>query len=405
MNRIMYVSFLCIGLLFICVLGGCGDKSQNIKTSDKTATLPAVEVVSKDKIIPNGGASLDKIKGLIVQYLKDEGFKGDIQSKVSIDEITIKEAWENLRVQLYKVKLEYASIDGVAVVKDDKLLSMIEGMPVFEIFLADIDRDSKYEIYVNTSFGSGIVSSDVSGYNIATNTKYYMSKRMAKDFKSFIKDNELLVKEYRYGTLRSDFDTSNEIKALKIEKDKLVLENSTYGFAIYKVKAESVRKALTYGSVKNGEYISGGKKYLSELEIEDTPLFTDRDIEKYNFKTNTIVFNAEFLKKHALAKDELEALIKSKELAKNGVLRLSLYGGSKLLGCSDSEAVVVTVGEDRIYSSGFVLAACWSRLPPEITIGDSDLNSITISSQTDLKYLIQDKRIHDFFKKIGKLEE
>jgi len=177
------------------------------------------------------------------------------------------------------------------------------------------------------------------------------------------------------------------------------LVKPTYGFAVYKVKAESLKKALTYGSVENGEYTSSGKNDLSELEIENTPLFTDLDIEKYNWKTNTIVFNADFLKEHVLSKDELEALIKNKELAEEGLLGISVYGGSKLLGCSDSDAVVVTVGIDRIYSSGFVLAATSSRWPPEITIGDCDINSVRIKSTAELKNLIEDKRIYDFFTK------
>ena len=51
---------------------------------------------------------------------------------------------------------------------------------------------------------------------------------------------------------------------------------------------------------------------LSELEIENTPLFTDLDIEKYDWKTNTIIFNADFIKKHALSKEDIQHLTEKK---------------------------------------------------------------------------------------------
>ncbi|MHB8064701.1 MAG: hypothetical protein ACYDG2_19075 [Ruminiclostridium sp.] len=438
MTRVMYVLFLCIGSLFILVVG-CSAKSQDISQqdiskqdmskTDKVNILPAVEIVPQNKIIPDGGISQDKAKELVIKYLMNEGVKGDIKSSLTIDEITIKEAWENLKVQLFSVKLDYATLHSIVVVKDGKILNMLAGMPILETFLADIDKDGMYEIYANVYFGSGIVSGDISGYNIATNTKFYISKRTEKDYKLFIKDNTLLVKEYPYNHLTKGSDTAPDIKALKIEKDKLVLENLTldYGFAVYKVKSESIKKALSYGSEKNVEYSSGEKIDLASIEIEGTPIFTDLDIKKYDWISNTIVFNTDFLENHPLLKEDMKIIGgpeksvddnkssgNSYKLTEDELRNIersigtgvyNIEGGSKLLGCSSTDAVIIVVGDDRIYSSGFVLPALLSSSPAKIFIEDSEINSIKIRSKTELNNVIQDKRIYAFFKNIGKLEE
>lgn len=397
MNKLIYRSLLGICLIFSMILGSCSLQSRNIESNqtttptlsieadnsnttaakktdaNKSTSLPALKIDTQAYITPAGGLKNSEAKDLVVEYLVNNGVKGDVKKSLVISEITTKAAWENLKAQIYKVQLDYRSIYGVAVIKDGKLLSMINGMPVFDVFLADLDLDSQYEVYANTSFGSGIVSEDISGYNLVTNTEYYMSERMKKDFKLFIKDNTLMVKEYLYGNSHKDFDTSPEIKDIKLKNDKLILETPKYGFAIYKVK------------------------------YERTPLITERDIKKYIWKSNIIVFNDDFLKEHVLSKEEIK-LVTEKNKSIESDISLSFYGGSKHLKCSDAEDVLVVVGEDRIYTSGFALPAWSSRWSPQIYIEDYDLTSIRIRSPKDLESLIQDKRIYEFFKKIGKLD-
>lgn len=404
MNKNMYFLMLCISLLFVFLLGGCNDESQKIGKTEKLNILPAVKISSENKITSKVGISLNIAKDSVVNYIADMGVKGDIQSKLSIDEITIKEAWENMGIQLFEVRLDYSSIHGIVVVKDGQILSLLQGMPVSEAFLADIDEDGKYEIYANLAFGSGIVSHDISGYNIVTNTNYYVSRRAEKDFKLFVKDNILLVKVYPYGDFDGSTDTVADIKVLKIKKEKLLIEDPTYGYAVYKVKADSVKKALSYGVIEDGFYKANKNIDLSEIKLENTPIFSDLDIESYDWKTNTIVFNTQFIKENVSSQNYTKYISEKQKLKIDG-LSLSFYGGSPLLNCTPTDAVVITVGAERIYSSGFILPAWSSQSPPEICIHDTDTNSISIRAFADFESMIKDKRIYDFFKKVGKLKE
>ncbi len=157
--------------------------------------LPAIEVTENNRYIPKNGVSLPKAKALIADYLAKNGTKGDILSSMQLAEITVKEAWENAGVQLYHTEVDYAWLHGVAVVKDGKVLCVLDGMPTESAFLADLDGDGRYEIYSNIAFGSGMVSLEIRGYNIASDTKYSLSMRMEKDLQLFVRDGVLWVKE------------------------------------------------------------------------------------------------------------------------------------------------------------------------------------------------------------------
>lgn len=168
---------------------------ENYQASTSVAKLPTIEITNKNLITPKGGTSISASKPLIVDYLANHGMKGDISSNIVVSEITVRTAWENNRIQLYRVKVGYASLYGVAVIKDKTVLCVLGGMPTDSIFLADLDKDNLYELYTNVYFGSGIVSLDISGYNIKTKTNYYLSKRMLRDLRLFIKDKALYVEE------------------------------------------------------------------------------------------------------------------------------------------------------------------------------------------------------------------
>ncbi|MCR4434446.1 MAG: DUF4163 domain-containing protein [Clostridiales bacterium] len=164
--------------------------------SPEFSKLPAVEVAENNRFIPEGGISLLKAKELIADYLAKNGTKGDILSSMQLSEITVKEAWENAGVQLYRVNVDYAWLYGVAAIKDGRVLCVLDGMPTKSVFLADLDNDGCYEIYTNAAFGSGIASMEIRGYNIASDTKYSLSMRMEKDLYLFVQDQALWVKEY-----------------------------------------------------------------------------------------------------------------------------------------------------------------------------------------------------------------
>ncbi len=164
----------------------------------KSYRLPAVQISENSKFSPIGGIPLESAKQLIAEHLIESGTKGDVKANLAIEEITAKEGWYNGRLQIYRVELDYAWLDGVAVIKDGKVVCVLEGMPTYEVFLADLDKDNNYEIYTNISMGSGIVSNEIRGYNISSGTKYALSMRAKRDLSLFIKDGMLYVKQFEY---------------------------------------------------------------------------------------------------------------------------------------------------------------------------------------------------------------
>jgi len=142
---------------------------------------------------PKEGIPFNEASDLVITYLKKE-VKGDIEAAVEIEEITIQEAWENAGIQLYRVKLDYAWLDGVAIVRENKVLKVLQGMLTHNVFLSDLDHDNIYEVYTNISMGSGIVSNEILGFNIALNESYYLSRRGNEDLSLFIQDEKLMVK-------------------------------------------------------------------------------------------------------------------------------------------------------------------------------------------------------------------
>lgn len=213
---------LCLFIIF-SVVGCQSDNSGSIPTDN--STLPAMELTEDNIFSPAGGITVENAKDLISDYLLENGNSGDVPSNLELHEITVKEAWETDGVQIYRAVLDYAWLNGVAVIKGNKVLCVLEGMPTHSIFLDDLDKDGHYEVYTNISIGSGIVSREIRGYNIATGNNYSLSNRMYTDYTLFINDNKLWVNETKYNT-----NEQVSLSFLSINKDnelELVKSNDT----------------------------------------------------------------------------------------------------------------------------------------------------------------------------------
>lgn len=228
MRKILSVYIACF--VFMVIMIGCSPDKQsgnplisyeNISASYTSINmLPALEVSGSSGFSPDSGVSLSEAQALITSYLSQSGVKGDIRSELRLTEITVKELWENTGVQIYRVDVDHAWLYGVAVIQSGKVLCVLDGMPTNHVFLADLDYDGHYEIYTDVSFGSGIVSSEIRGYNIVSDTRYSLSKRMEKDLLLFIQGNALWVKEYSYGTLPGGTSEPASMGKLSIKEEK-----------------------------------------------------------------------------------------------------------------------------------------------------------------------------------------
>jgi len=147
--------------------------------------------------------------------------------------------------------------------------------------------------------------------------------------------------------------------------------NNTVGtpkFEVYLVEEESKEGALSYGRNEyTGEYLKS-KVSLKDLVLEETPIFTDKDIEKYYWRTHTIELTKEYLRNYTI-ETKIEA--DYEEL------------GSKLLGLEEFDAVVIICNGQRIYSAGVPFSMRWSCFPPEVMISDINEKSVIITKNGD----------------------
>lgn len=173
-----------------------GKQNKNLDDICKSDCLPAIQINENNRFFINEGIQLTLAEELIAEYIIGEGVKGDVKANLKVEEISVKEAWDSDRIQIYKVELDYQWLNGVALIKEGKVLCILEGMPTYEVFLGDVDNNGSYEVYSNIAFGSGMVSNEIRGYNICYSTKYTLSMRMIRDLKLFVQDNILYVKQF-----------------------------------------------------------------------------------------------------------------------------------------------------------------------------------------------------------------
>ena len=88
------------------------------------------------------------------------------------------------------------------------------------LFLADLDEDGIYELYLNGSAGSGIIHFYIHGYNPRCNKYYIISKRMETDYIFFIYKNLMYV-------WSKEMFINNEFVIYKpvLINDELILKN------------------------------------------------------------------------------------------------------------------------------------------------------------------------------------
>ena len=185
--------------------------------------LPAIEINENNRFFINEGVTLSEAKEQIAQYIIAGGAKGEVKENLKIKEIRVKEAWDSDRIQIYRVELDYRTLYGVAVIRDGKVLCVLDGMPTYEVFLGDADGNGSYEIYSNVAFGSGIVSDEIRGYNISSGKYYTLSMRMQRNLKLFVQEKSLYVK--RFEAMSNNQDC--------VEVNRLIIKNDdTLGLEI-----------------------------------------------------------------------------------------------------------------------------------------------------------------------------
>ena len=75
---------------------------------------------------------------------------------------------------------------------------LIGGMPVWNVFLCDLNGDGKRELCATSSFGSGIVDNHIEVYDYAAGQWYILWDRMEYDYALSLEDGQLRVSQWEY---------------------------------------------------------------------------------------------------------------------------------------------------------------------------------------------------------------
>ena len=73
------------------------------------------------------------------------------------------------------------------------------GMPVWSVYLADLNGDGKREIISEVSIGSGIVDDRIIAFDFSKKQGYQLENRFYSNFSLFLNNGELWVREKKYG--------------------------------------------------------------------------------------------------------------------------------------------------------------------------------------------------------------
>lgn len=74
------------------------------------------------------------------------------------------------------------------------------GMPVWNVYLADLNGDGLREIVSCASLGSGIVDERIYAYDYSGKQLYVLANRMTSDFTLFMNNGEVWVRECKYAS-------------------------------------------------------------------------------------------------------------------------------------------------------------------------------------------------------------
>jgi len=88
---------------------------------------------------------------------------------------------------------------------------LIFGMPIWNIYMADLTGDGLPEFCATISFGSGIIDERIIVYDYAANQIYELSDRGDYDYVLFMEDGRLMVKQTKYPDPKGDVLAKGEL--------------------------------------------------------------------------------------------------------------------------------------------------------------------------------------------------
>ncbi len=99
----------------------------------------------------------------------------------------------------------------VKAVDADGEKTLFGGMPVWNVYLADLTGDGLPELCATVSLGSGIIDERIIVFDYATGNTYDLSDRMYYDYALYLDNGRLMVKQTKYPNPQSDALATGEL--------------------------------------------------------------------------------------------------------------------------------------------------------------------------------------------------
>lgn len=165
---------------------------------------------------------------IITNYLKNEhNVKGNIEQVIIINEVN-DDVLENLdlNIKIFEVNLDYAWIDGIAVIKNNEVVGFLSGMTKDDLFMSDINNDGNYEIIFTGSLGSGMLYNLIQVMDTKDNKVYNITLFKENKRIKLIPDNadSKIYLYYVYNYLNEEQLSEEPLGNLQLKDNKLVVE-------------------------------------------------------------------------------------------------------------------------------------------------------------------------------------
>lgn len=215
-----YISRIFILGIFVAILLLTSCNNEDTK---QTKQLLTQDVLKSTYIVPEKGIEeLDALE-IVSDYLINEAvIKGDFSKNIEFEEITTQELWDNNRMQLFRIKVDYAWFEGVAMFKEGSLIDMISGQHITGIIISDLNMNEMYDICLNFNFGSGMINSYIEVYDSGDMKTYGMNLRDIEKDVIIEKSNDGNWVDVYYKDMNSDtVDTQTYAGRLTIVDNKI----------------------------------------------------------------------------------------------------------------------------------------------------------------------------------------
>ncbi len=159
--------FLCLLCLLAMATSACSTRAQPI---DLIQGETSTEADAQTAIDP-------EVKSALTQYLLEElEVKGPVWGSVVVTplgdyQFLHEDHGEDQdvakQVQIYRIHVAYAWIDGIAVMDGDQIVWFHRGFDLRQVYLANVDEDQARELCIVGDTGSGIVRSNMTVYDFS----------------------------------------------------------------------------------------------------------------------------------------------------------------------------------------------------------------------------------------------